>query len=105
MLLPYTADATKITFMKSNIIPIKCPWFPKLDKYNDASTVGGFYICINIIVYHKHTTSIILFCYVMIQYVTKSQHLYDQGFYLEYMLRNLGNSKIYVAIKWAELIS
>ena len=44
------------------------------------------------------------FCYVMIQYVTKSQHLYDQGFYLEYMLRNLGNSKVYVAIQWAELI-
>ena len=47
LLLPYTADVTKITFINSNIIPIKCPWFSKLDKYNNASTVGGFYM-------HKH---------------------------------------------------
>ena len=48
LLLPYTADVTKVTFINSNIIPITCPWFSKLDKYNNASTVGGFYICINI---------------------------------------------------------
>ena len=50
LLLPYTADVTKVTFINSNIIPITCPWFSKLDKYNNASTVGGFYIRI----YDKH---------------------------------------------------
>ena len=46
-LLPYIADAKK-HFMNLKNIPMKCPWFLKLDKYIDVSTVGGFYICINI---------------------------------------------------------